>query len=258
MNQVRQFRAFAFGFGVCLALLGGAVVALGQSDEIVSQLAPLNVSLNQRTPITLTLTMSEDISANEAFSVPVELDLNLQLALSSLNPSVDIQAEVAEVAPTVEVIEPLPTPTQSPAGLGRRSNPVPAGDAFMSENGFEVRVLDVNYDATEELMENMFNSPPEEDMRFVMVEIEAANVGGSVDEAAEISAFAFNLVSSSGAVYDETCGLYDGALEGELYQGGTTVGTVCRIVPDNETGFLLRYEPFFSGVSIFFSLPEAE
>ena len=258
MKQVRQFKAFAFGFGVCLALLGGAVVALGQSDEIASRLSPLNVSLSQRTPITLTLTLSEDVSANEAFTVPMELDLNLELALNSLESSVEVQAEVAETEPTVEVAEVLPTPTPSPANLGRRSNPVPAGDAFVAENGFEVRVSGVNYDATDELLDNMFNSPPEDGMRFVMVEIEATNVGGSVDEASEINAYAFNLVSASGAVYDETCGLYDGALEGELYQGGTAAGTVCRVVPIDETEFLLRYEPFFSGVSIFFSLPEAE
>jgi len=74
---------------------------------------------------------------------------------------------------------PTPAPSPSPApGAGlTRDNPMPFGQTLTVPPGWDVTVLDVDWDAWPEVhAENMFNEPPEEGYRMVMVTVRATNV----------------------------------------------------------------------------------
>jgi len=147
-------------------------------------------------------------------------------------------------APGAQTPESAGTPgaTPTPAAGRSRSNPIPMGETAVAPPGWEITVLDVNGDAWSAVQaENMFNDPPEEGYRMVMVTVRVTNVQGG-DETDTISSYDFNMVGSRNEVYGDMehyCGVIPNELGAELFPGGTTEGNVCTQIPADETNLLL-------------------
>jgi hypothetical protein len=139
---------------------------------------------------------------------------------------------------------PTPSPTPSPApGTGlSRNDPVAFGQTLTVPPGWEITVLDVDWDAWPEVhAENMFNEPPEEGYRMVMVTVRAKNVQ-SGDKSDWISDYDFEMVGSRNTIYPLSglwCGVIPDDLGGEVFPGGTLEGNACFQAGIDETDLLL-------------------
>jgi len=151
---------------------------------------------------------------------------------------------VSPTAPSARTPRATATPKVAPTPVvGRsRSNPIPLGDTGVVPPGWEVTVLNVDPDAWPEVQaENMFNDPPEEGYRMLMVTLRATNVQ-SGEESDTISSYDFDMVGSRNEVYrgmEHYCGVMPNELGAELFPGGTTEGNVCTQIPADETNLLL-------------------
>jgi hypothetical protein len=151
---------------------------------------------------------------------------------------------VSAAAPTPTPTAPTPSPSPSPApGAGlTRDNPVPFGQTLTAPPGWDITVSNVDWDAWPEVhAENMFNDPPEEGYRMVMVTVRAKNVQAG-DETDTIWDSDFEMVGSRNIVYttfERSCGVIPDDLWAEVFPGGTVEGNVCFQAGINETNLLL-------------------
>ena len=135
------------------------------------------------------------------------------------------------------------TATPSPLYDGRtRENAVRFGHMLEVPPGWEIKVLDVDWDAWPEVHEeNMFNDPPETGYKMIMVKLSAKNVqSGSETDLVSEGDFAF--VGSQNVVrepFDPSCGVIPDDLWAELFHGGKTEGNVCFQAPTSETGLMM-------------------
>ncbi len=142
------------------------------------------------------------------------------------------------------------------AEKGTRENPV-SFDATIENNDWTITLADFNPDANAEVADgNPFNDEPGDGEVWITVTPTATYHGSDSGLAAELQ-FAF--VSADGTVtngYDSIAVLddsFDSAAE--LYDGGTTTGTVTLLVPADLDGGLLRIAPGFLADEVFVSLP---
>lgn len=155
---------------------------------------------------------------------------------------------VGGAAPTPTGPSPTPTPTPTgtaapAAGAGlTRNNPVPFGRTLTVPPGWDITVVDVDWDAWPEVhAENMFNDPPEEGYRMVMVTVRAKNSQAG-DEPDTIWDSDFEMVGSRNILYqtfDRSCGVIPDDLWAEVFPGGTVQGNVCFQAGINEANLLL-------------------
>jgi hypothetical protein len=144
-----------------------------------------------------------------------------------------------------------PTPQATAAGPAgqSRGDPIPLGQTLQVPPGWEVTVVDVNPDAWPVVQaENMFNDPPQEGYRMVLITLHVANVQVD-DEAESIGEGDFELVGSRGQVYktyERSCGVTPNDLSAELFPGGAAEGTVCFQAGIDETDLVLIADIGFS------------
>lgn len=134
------------------------------------------------------------------------------------------------------------TPAPEPPTGRTRGAPIPFGQTLEVPPGWEVTVIDVNPDAWPVIQaENMFNDPPEEGYRMVLITLRVVNVQAA-DKADTITESDFEVVGSRNQVYktfDRSCGVTPNDLSAELFPQGTAEGTVCFQAGVDETGLLL-------------------
>jgi hypothetical protein len=163
-----------------------------------------------------------------------------------IGPIIDKGPPHAECLRKVLLGEEPPAP---PAGGTSRTNPVPLGDTASVPPGWEVTVIGVNPDAWPVIQaENMFNAPPEEGYRMLLITVRVTNVQAG-DEPDIIGEGDFELVGSRGQVYktyERSCGVTPNELSAELFPGGTADGTVCFQAGTDETDLVLIADIGFS------------
>jgi len=165
-----------------------------------------------------------------------------------------LQPEVAaDVRPTVSVDL---SPDGSTAVGRSRTNPASSGTTIRGDDGIEVTVTGVNPDAWPMVQsENMFNDPPAEGFRFLMMTLDVANQGSETSET-RVATGDFRVVGND-AILRHTfgCGLIPNRLDLSLFPGGSGAGNICAEVPSSLTGVILIYESgFFTDNWVYASL----
>lgn len=136
-----------------------------------------------------------------------------------------------------------------PNDLGSdRAEPVPFGENLVTET-WEIRVLEHvrGQEALDRVMEaNQFNTPPEPGMEFVIVRVNARNVGTD-PEAAWINSFSFGMTGSSNQIFETAIVVEpDPGLDFQVYPGGEVNGWFTIAVPIEEQNLLLVFEDWLS------------
>ena len=102
----------------------------------------------------------------------------------------------------------------------------------------------------------MFNDPPKEGYRFLLIRLEVENIDGG-SEAKSINGSDFKLVGSSALLlssYVNGCGVVPDELNTEFYEGGKTSGNVCFEVGNDEKDFILNYDHSLSDTEYWLGL----
>lgn len=133
--------------------------------------------------------------------------------------------------------------------LGRNvASPVPFGQSAITET-WELRVLEHvrGQEALDMVMEaNQFNSPPEPGMEYVVVRVNAVNIGTARD-AAWMSSFSFGMTGSSNQVFDSVFVVDPApALDFNVFAGGEVSGWLTVAVPVGEQNLVLVFEDWLS------------
>lgn len=136
-----------------------------------------------------------------------------------------------------------PTPTLVLPGKSRQK-PIALGQTLHTDYGVNLEVLSLNYDAWgDNAFLNQFNSPPEDGMKYVLVDVKVEVVDGYLEDSFDISFNEFGAVAS-GVVYEGYCSnaLAMELLGLQLYNEGKSSGVLCFEVPREEQGLTLFYE----------------
>lgn len=133
------------------------------------------------------------------------------------------------------------------AALGTRTNPLPLSTRI-EMGDWEIEVVDLNLDATEEILaENQFNDPPEDGKQFVVFTVEATYNGE--ESGLAWTDFSWGIVGSEGNTFDGSCGVIPDALDetSETFPGGEVRGNVCLPVETAQLdGASIRVEDWLS------------
>jgi len=133
-----------------------------------------------------------------------------------------------------------------PSGPGSsQDEPVPFGDTALLGGRAEVRILDVNPDAEDVVLDEAPSNEATPGKRMVLVTIEVTNVG---DEELDVFFDLFyNLIGDKGTAYDEfdpSCGVAPDEIEGVLDTGESATGNVCVQADDDDSDLVFFLEMF--------------
>ncbi len=146
----------------------------------------------------------------------------------------DGQGEATDV--TVPVIE-----VAAGGREGSRGNEIDLGSAARVGE-WDVTVVGFDEDATElVLAENQFNDPPADGSVFVLIDLRATYRGADSSSFwADLSWLILRPTNVAFISFDVSCGTFpnDFAFADEVFQGGTSEGSVCFEVPASEVGEL--------------------
>ncbi|HLZ68703.1 MAG TPA: hypothetical protein VKV26_02220, partial [Dehalococcoidia bacterium] len=195
---------------------------------------------------------------------------NLQATISAQNQQLaDLQATVAALqkqaqdtpAPVVKTVlvtvtppptrTPSPSPSPTPAAAGTRENPVPVNTEVALGDGWRVKVLSVQPNATQAvLVRNQFNKPPAADHQFFIAQLQATFTGSG--SAKLDGGFRLRAVGASAVAYstfDNSCGVIPNELpDSETFTGGTISGNLCWEIRSSDAGSLVMFDnPFLAG-----------
>lgn len=159
-----------------------------------------------------------------------------------------------------KVVTPAPADGTSsgdadPSGAGTKDNPLPIGTEVDLGNGWKVKVVSADLSPEAQaavLSANEFNPPPEEGMRYILVNLEATYAGTEdAATAAPFSGFSYSVFGSAAVERDNfstPAVAPDPELDtfAELAAGGVAAGNVVVAVGADETGLALRITPSFS------------
>lgn len=148
----------------------------------------------------------------------------------------------ASVAPTaVEVLSPIRGINAGAAATEARRSPTPIGEAADMGDDWTFQVTSPAVDITDAVAaENMFNAPPPEGFRFIGVEVEYSYRGVG---AASPSWVFVKAVGDSNVELVGSCGVTPDSVDlfTDVVAGGSTSGTLCFVVPDDDIGSLVLY-----------------
>jgi hypothetical protein len=169
-----------------------------------------------------------------------------------------------EPTPEPEPTEtPEPTPTEIPTALeSDRTDPVLLGDTA-TIGDWEVRVINIIPDATDEVMAaNQFNDPPEEGHQFFLADVEVTYTGEEYDRFdGRFSLRAVGHEAVAYTTYYNTCGVIPDELgDPDVYTGGTISGNVCwQIRSSDAESLVMYYETWWSDSErVFLALYEGD
>lgn len=150
------------------------------------------------------------------------------------------------------------SPAPWPAG-GTRENPVPIGVTVPFADGWNVRVISVTPNGTQQVLaENQFNDPPAPGNQFFIARVSATST--SADPHRFDGGFRLRAVGDLGVertTFGDSCGVIPDHLEDPLvFPGGTLTGNICFEVPGVEAGSLTLFDdPFLiDSFGLFLSL----
>jgi hypothetical protein len=136
-----------------------------------------------------------------------------------------------------------PEETDDNGGSGSDStadDPVSFGDSGTVAGLADIRVLDVDFDAEERVLEeNEFNEPAKEGHVMVLFRFEITNTGDETLDA--YFEPGYSLVDSEGNEFDEfefTCGFIEDEIGGELEPGDSTEGNFCIQAEEESEGLM--------------------
>ena len=137
-------------------------------------------------------------------------------------------------------------PTQAPIGTSR-DNPAPRGSEVTSDD-MKFVISDSTRPADHIVSAaNMFNTEPEAGQEYLFINLQITCMKSSNEECS-VDFFNIEAVGTEGVVYNPEWFIsgVDGLLESTEFYGGTTIsGNIPFIVSINDTGILLKYEPFW-------------
>lgn len=129
---------------------------------------------------------------------------------------------------------------------GTFNNPYLTNIPTTMPDGWVIKVLNFDSDAWPEVEEeNMFNDPPNDGKRMVMVRLSVINQ--TTESPNFIWKYDFYMVGSLNTKYstfgtDSSCGVIPDGLDEDLYTGGEGIGNACFQVGINETNLRIAYE----------------
>ena len=138
-----------------------------------------------------------------------------------------------------------------------RNSPVALGQSARIDD-YEVSITDVDFDATERILDaSENNTPPLDDHVYVVFEVEVAYLGSEIGNASAI--FWSFIGSGNTELADTTCPLYGDPLDDEgvnldIFTDGTARFEMCAQVPEVELDRLLVYGRTVSTERVFFAL----
>ncbi|HZQ34663.1 MAG TPA: hypothetical protein VFD32_01940 [Dehalococcoidia bacterium] len=213
---------------------------------------------------------SSAIGGNLAAPAAASAASDLQATITAQNQQIaDLQATVAAlqkqaqttpaaVVKTVVVTvtppptpSPSPTPSPTPVVAGTRDNPLPIGTAVDLGDGWQLKVLSVQPNATQAVLaRNQFNARPPADHQFFIAQVQATYTGsGSAkfDGGFRLRTVGAGAVSYS--TFDDSCGVIPNELpDSETFTGGTIAGNLCWDIRSSDAGSLVLYDnPFLGG-----------
>ena len=157
----------------------------------------------------------------------------------------------ASAAPAATATPASPTPLARPARDGLTLVTAAYADGMATApNGVTMRIVEVIDDATTTILnhDKIFNAPPPEGFRYVMVTVE---VGNTSARSLEFEADQFFLISDTRTRYDMPLilvipnSIRGGSLVSgstEVFPGGAATKNVAYLVPNNETGYALMFD----------------
>jgi hypothetical protein len=168
-------------------------------------------------------------------------------------------------APARIAVSPPPTavaPVTVPPATGSRyslSSPAPVGTPVDVGDGWQVTVLGITPDATQQVLaNNQFNDPPKAGHQFFIARVRITRTSGDADSPLfEVEPKA---VGPSGYSYEQgltdDCGVIpDGVPSNDLFPGGSVVGNVCWSVTSGDATHLTMYvNPGFTTPDTYFAL----
>jgi hypothetical protein len=142
-----------------------------------------------------------------------------------------------------------PTATVTPKPLGSaRSNPAPVGSEVVMDD-MAISVTEVISHADDLVAKgNMFNPKAEAGSHYLFANM-SVTCQKSSDESCSLTGLEFSVIDSAGLNHDAELVMagVSGMLEsGEFYGGAKKAGYVAFIVPDNDSGLILKYSGFLS------------
>ncbi|MFD3596176.1 hypothetical protein ACFWU5_25940 [Nocardia sp. NPDC058640] len=126
---------------------------------------------------------------------------------------------------------------QDSEDLGTREKPVPLGETFDVGEDWQVSVISVDTNATDDVLaENQFNDPPASGRQFVIIRTAAKYVGE--ETGLPWIDLDYQFYGSKGNTYDtgDSCGVIPDSLNDvdELYPDAGDEGNVCFSVPADQ------------------------
>lgn len=178
--------------------------------------------------------IQEKAQAPEQTKAPVETSQVVAETEPTEAPQQAIEEEPTET--------PKPSPTPPSPGVAYE-NPAPVGQSVVTDNDFEITVLEVRRDAWQEIEQvNMFNEPAREGYEYVLVQVKVKNLG-SEDETQKVASHEFRLTGSYGVVRSTASVVIDNELGGEMFGSGVLEGQLVYETPQDETNPILIYDP---------------
>jgi hypothetical protein len=132
--------------------------------------------------------------------------------------------------------------TAVPAGMTRES-PAPLGQPVVTDDEFEITVVDVRRGAEAEAAlqsYNMFNTDPKEGMECLLVTVSMKALGDA-SETQRISRMYYRVTGAKGIIYDTSWDVMGRELASEVFGGATTEGEVSFEVAQDDTQLVLVY-----------------
>jgi predicted nucleic acid-binding Zn ribbon protein len=164
---------------------------------------------------------------------------------------------IPQITATSGTPAPTDIPTLPPAGESR-NNPVPAGTVVNIGGDMTLTIVNAIRPADSIVMNgNQFNTQPEANLEYVLVEVQVACNKSSNDKcyfaASEIKA-----VGADGNIHEAETFIagVDGMIEsGEFFGGATRTGKMFFIVPKDDKSVVLFYDPLLFGDTVYFAIP---
>jgi hypothetical protein len=147
--------------------------------------------------------------------------------------------------------------TRTSGDTGTRAYPIPMGQTVAISDDWELTILSVTPDATDQILaESSYNDPPPPGQQFFVATVRITYTG---DDSDTFYGWGLRTVGKSAVSYSQSvddCGMVPDELESrELFTGGTIEGNLCWSIDSSDADSMVLYDgDQDSDERIFFSL----
>jgi hypothetical protein len=158
---------------------------------------------------------------------------------------------------------PVAGPGEEPTGIadGTREHPIPVGQRAQLGDDWQVMVIAVTPDATDQVMqESSFNEPPAPGHQFFIVTLRVTYTGDDSDDFSTWNLGAVGQTAIGYNAFDDDCGTIPDELSNrEIFPGGTIEGNLCWSIASEDANSLVLYDTYEDdGDRIYLSLMPSE